>query len=374
MYNVSAINELGGCYGNINPDLLLTADGHLQAESLCIDAGDPAGDYSGQSDMDGENRVYGGAVDIGADEFIDSDGDGLADWWEIKFFGSVENGAAGEDSDGDGKSNLDEYNDNTNPVGPYYVAVNGNDFWDGIAAEWDGLHGPKATIQAAIDVSFNGDVVMIGDGTYTGDGNRDITFRGKAITVKSAGGPYDCIIDCQEICRHGDCYDLEEVPHRGFIFENGEGADSVLEGVTITNGYAEEDGTFLDRGGSGGGILCVHSGPTINRCIIKNCYASGGSAIYSANYYYWGEPELSAKSPVVKNCIIAGNTAYYGGAVQFEYADGAVIENCSITENVLLDRYPEDRGVVYFYSGQKEGGSIVVRNTIIYNNSTLIPD
>jgi concanavalin A-like lectin/glucanase superfamily protein/parallel beta helix pectate lyase-like protein len=360
VYDVIAINGLAGCYGNINPELLLTADGHLQAESLYINAGDSAGDYSGQSDMDGENRVYGGAVDIGADEFIDSDGDGLADWWEIKFFGSVENGAAGEDSDGDGKSNLDEYNDNTNPVGPYYVAVNGNDFWDGITAEWDGLHGPKATIQAAIDVSFNGDVVMIGDGTYTGDGNRDITFRGKAITVKSAGGPYECIIDCEGSA---------DEPHRGFTFENQEGVESILEGVTITNGYVADDQVFLAREGAGGGILCVYSGPTINRCIIKNCYAVYGSAIYSANDYYWEYPDLSATSPVVKNCIIAGNTAYHGGAIEFESASGTVIDNCTITENVLLNDYPQNMGAVVFSGSYYEGAEdVVARNTVIYDN------
>ena len=43
-------------------------DPHLQAASPCIDAGDPAGDYTGQKDLDGQPRVLGGRVDIGADE------------------------------------------------------------------------------------------------------------------------------------------------------------------------------------------------------------------------------------------------------------------------------------------------------------------
>jgi len=52
-------------------------------------------------------------------------------------------------------------------------------------------------IQAAIDDSNDGDTIIVADGTYTGGGNREISFRGKAITVRSENGPENCIIDCQ---------------------------------------------------------------------------------------------------------------------------------------------------------------------------------
>ena len=39
--------------------------------------------------------------------------------------------------------------------------------------------------------------MIIADGTYTGEGNRDIEFKGKAITVRSASGPESCIIDSE---------------------------------------------------------------------------------------------------------------------------------------------------------------------------------
>jgi len=41
------------------------------------------------------------------------------------------------------------------------------------------------TIQAAIDTSADDDTVIVRPGTYTGHGNRDIDFKGKAITVRS---------------------------------------------------------------------------------------------------------------------------------------------------------------------------------------------
>ncbi len=77
--------DFGGV-GNTGEDPLLAEDGyHLTADSPCINAGDPTGDYSGQFDIDGEDRVTAARVDIGADEFTeepvpeDTDGDGVTD-------------------------------------------------------------------------------------------------------------------------------------------------------------------------------------------------------------------------------------------------------------------------------------------------------
>lgn len=158
----------------------------------------------------------------------------------------------------------------------YVDGAAGSDAWSGLCATWDGdACGPKATIQAGIDAAENGDTVIIADGTYTGTGNRDLTFGGRLITVRSANGPENCIINCQ-----GSVLD----PHRGFDFGNGETRAAVLDGVTVANGYVYYD--------NGGAISCLDSSPSIVNCVFANdtvsigsgagCYSSGGSPLISA--------------------------------------------------------------------------------------------
>ena len=57
--------------GNINSDPLFVPSDplfQLGSSSACINTGDPSGNYTGQTDIDGDVRVIGGRVDIGADE------------------------------------------------------------------------------------------------------------------------------------------------------------------------------------------------------------------------------------------------------------------------------------------------------------------
>ena len=104
----------------------------------------------------------------------------------------------------------------------------------------------QLTIQAGIDVAANGDTVLVDDGIYTGLGNVNINFNGKAITVTSVSGAQVTVIDCEEI-----------LDTRGVAFENGETNASVFNGFTIKNGN-------IQTAGNGGGIICENSSsPTI---------------------------------------------------------------------------------------------------------------
>ena len=163
------------------------------------------------------------------------------------------------------------------------------------------------TIQAAIDAADSGDEIVVADGVWTGVGNRDLDFGGKAITVRSANGPEFCIINC-------------ESAGRGFWFRSGEGAQSVVDGFSITNGVAGADGERV----GGGAIACTNgSAPTIMRCVmtLNESMNDGAGAIY-----------CDASDPLIADCTIAQNVSNGGGGVHC-IASSPVIARCSITEN-----------------------------------------
>ena len=163
------------------------------------------------------------------------------------------------------------------------------------------------TIQAGINAAVGGDTVLVADGTYTGDGNKNLDFNGKAITVISGNGPNNAIIDC-------------EGEGRGFWFHTGEGENSVLSGFTITNGQAD----------FGGGIVCFNSSPTITNCIIAENHVQSftpfdgmGGGIY-----------CEASSPIINNSIISKNSAaQFGGGIASQNGSSPSITDCSIIEN-----------------------------------------
>ena len=173
-------------------------------------------------------------------------------------------------------------------------------------------------IQAAIDDANGGDTVLVYDGTYTGYGNENIDFKGKAITLRSENGPGNCIIDCNTGPYHYS---------RGFYFHSGEDADSVLDGFTITNGYQSP----------GGGIYCEPASPT-----IANCWIIGNKAVIGRPYF-GGGIYCHIGTPTISNCIISGNSAGYGGGISV----GARITNCEISGNWALT---DDGGVSGAYS------------------------
>ncbi len=349
----------------------------LSVSSPCINAGDPCHMSSvGDVDFDGEPRVLFGRIDIGADEFS---GDGPYVYISPKTF-------VFEANEGDGNPAPQALAITNTGSGTLYWSISHDCSWlqvnelsgsstgetDHVSLSVDvsrlpaGLHNCQVTvtdpcalntsqsttvamhiddggsvlyvpseyptIQAAIDWSDPGDTVLVAPGTYTGDGNRDVDFLGKSITVRSTNPSDSAVVAATVVDSQGSPTDL----HRAFILQNGEDANSVISGLTIKGGYADY----------GGAVCCFGSlGPLIEHCVIASNTAYKGGGIYIA-----GE----ADCPVIKNCLVVGNRAIpepdymggdrgYGGGIYFVgygdwwYSDNPsrpTVVNCTVTQNV----------------------------------------
>ncbi|MFC1573072.1 right-handed parallel beta-helix repeat-containing protein [Candidatus Eisenbacteria bacterium] len=206
--------------------------------------------------------------------------------------------------------------------------------------------GDYPTIHAAIGAAAPGDTVALTNGTFTGPGNKNIDYLGKAITVKSISGhPEVCIIDCEATYQD---------PHRGVHFHSAEGPQSLLEGVTIKNANLSGIGVCEN----GGAIRCEGtSAPTLRNCIFTANAACLGAGVFCADssaptLQYCTFSDNSAhredlvgggaggglgciddSSPVVTECIFSDNSAYSGGGVYLANDSHAELTGCTLLRN-----------------------------------------
>jgi hypothetical protein len=168
------------------------------------------------------------------------------------------------------------------------------------------------TIQDAVDVSLDGDEIIVTNGVYDTGGravfdimtNRVVIDR--AVLVRSVGGPDVTTIQG---------YQLPAVT-------NGEGAvrcvyltsGATLIGFTLTNGATLDDSGFYNEGLCGGGVWCESTDAVVSNCVLiaNACFGSGGAAFYGT----------------LKDCTVAANAADTGGGVYY-----AILTNSTLIGN-----------------------------------------
>ena len=225
------------------------------------------------------------------------------------------------------------------------------------------IHVPSevATIQEGIDLAQGDDVVLVAPGRY----NEAINFNGKAISVKSTKGASQTTIDG---------WNLNDSVVKCI---SGEGPSTILEGFTITGGTGNIE-YYSKREPVGGGILCLHSSPTILNCIIvsntaryqggavfngdrsntvlKNCIIKENSAERGGGFYN------SRGRPEIIDCEISSNTARYGGGGMYNFGSDVRVVSCMFKHN----RAEYNGGGIYDYDS---GGRLI--DTVFRDNVAL---
>lgn len=210
-------------------------------------------------------------------------------------------------------------------------------------------------IQDAVNAATDGDVILLGAGTFSGIGNRNITFGGKEVTIRSASGsPISAVLDCQ-----GDATNAMVA----FWFQ-GEGPGTVVEALTVRNSRAPAGALRIESG----------SAPVIRDVIIESSPLSVRSLASSPTLEEvvvrdGGQPAclINGGEPLLTGCVFEANTVFSSagaGAIQL-WSATAVFEDCRISANGGWGAH----GAV----DAKYGVSLTLRNCLITGNDSYFP-
>jgi hypothetical protein len=200
-----------------------------------------------------------------------------------------------------------------------------------------------ATIQDALQVAESGDVIELLDGVFTGRGNEEIDFLGKAVTLRSqSGNPDRCSI---KILR-------TVFRRRAFVFQSGEDSLTVVRGIKVldgTGGYWPGPGrTMLSASSAayGGALICrAGASPLLIDCVfIHNAATEGAVALC-----------IEGASPKFVGCTFFDNA---GDGLLTGFEAGAAFDRSLIAFN--------SGGVLPYY---ESGIAATFRCSDIYGNT-----
>jgi len=219
------------------------------------------------------------------------------------------------------------------------------------------------TIQAAIDAAKDKDTVLVAPGKYL---ESKILIANKAITVRSAEGPYRTSI---------------EKSQEGSEVVIGGGRDTVLEGFTII-GYVECSSSPTIRGniilGTYSAYRYEHPGITIDRgspLIVGNVISK-----HTSVNDFFGIPPAAGIScyqgtPEILGNVISFNETYHRGEFCNAYAEGGGIGlsgGGTIAGNVILGNVARTTDDPEYLVAESRGGGIYANGPIKIVNNVVV--
>ena len=193
------------------------------------------------------------------------------------------------------------------------------------------------SIQEAIDFSWNGDTVLVSEGTYS----ENIRFRGHNIILTSrylvtgdTSFISSTIIDCMLLT------------NSIITIDNYEDSTATVCGFTLQYGIPQDN--------IGGAIDCYDADPVICHNIFKNNWASGSNLRGGRG----GAIRCSSSSAKIRENIMFDNRADYGGAIYC--SDATPI----ISHNLIYNNNADSSGGAIFCTGSSP---ILINNDFVGN-------
>ena len=237
-------------------------------------------------------------------------------------------------------------------------------------------------IQDAVDYLQNneGGTVVVAPGTYTGSGNKNISWCPLELHIKIKGLPTlteQCIIDCEG---SGVAFRFDQ-GFEGYNYTNEDIIESLViknanQGIVIENGsplirnnvieYCDSNGSDENNCGIG---ICCRSSATIENNIIRNNVGSWhesypGSFTKGGGIYIENNTDAPA---IIRNNVIDNCKARNGGGVYCTGTGKIILDGNKITNNTVVvggGGYPEDATGIY----GEVCSDIEIINNILTNN------
>ena len=219
----------------------------------------------------------------------------------------------------------------------YFVdGVNGDDAYDGTSSNYvSGVVGPKKTIQAAVDLTKDDDVVTVLPGVYdTGTRTYDssefrVVITNRIVVRSLAGREVTHIVGKRAATADGTgAGAVRGVAMRAVPY-------IVVEGFTIRDCACSKTERTGDGNSYTGAATCGAWNDYVVDCVIRNCAAVEGAVGYRGTFArclmeenYAQRTCITADNAYFHNCVIRHNKC---GTYLFNYPKKIV--NCTIVEN-----------------------------------------
>ena len=226
------------------------------------------------------------------------------------------------------------------PSRQWFVTGQGDDSNNGKT-----INAPFRTLRQAASVAGPGDVIMIGNGTYT-DTNK--ATNNAVVTISQSGRP-DAWITWKAIPGHTPL--IEPVGWNGILIT---GSYHIVDGLTIV--------------GKNDLLTLVDALSDAKNATPNPAFNSNGISIDGRK----SSPDAKPHHVIIRNCSVGKCP---GGGITLLEGDYVTIEDCKVYDNAWYMRYAGS-GITTLNNwafDDKPGYHIVIQRNLVWNNKTLVP-